>query len=85
MHLATGVIGRVWVPAELALWGWGRVSTEVSCLHGWSCLPAGIVARFPLAHPLEDMVQPQDVPHLMDHGVRVARHAVIRGAEDNST
>lgn len=85
MHLATGVIGRVWVPTELTLWGRGGVSAEVSRLHRRSCLPAGIVTRFPLAHSLKDMVQPQDMSHFVDHGVRVAMHTIISRVEDNTT
>lgn len=85
MRLATGVIGRVWVPTELTLWGRGGVSTEVSRLHRRSCLPAGIVTRFPLAHSLKDMVQPQDMSHFVDHGVRVAMHTIISRVEDNTT
>lgn len=85
MCLATGVIGRVWIPTEFTLWGGGSVSTEVSCLHGWSGLPAGIVTRFPLAHSLKDVVEPQDMPHFVDHGVGVAVHAVVSRVEDDST
>lgn len=84
MRLATGVIGRVWIPAEFALWGGGSVGTKVSGLHRWSGLPAGIVTRFPLAHSLKDVVQPQDVSHFVDHGVGVAVHAVVSGVEDNA-
>lgn len=85
MCLATGVIGRVWIPAEFTLWGGGSVSTEVSCLHGWSGLPAGIVTRLPLAHSLKDMVEPQNMSHFVDHGVGVAMHAIVSRIEDNST
>lgn len=32
---------------------------------------AWVITGFPLAHPLEDMVQPKDVAHLMDHSIVV--------------
>lgn len=85
MCLATGVIGGVWIPTEFTLWGGSGVSTEVSRFHGWSCLSAGIITRFPLTHSLEDMVQSQDMSHFVDHGVRVAMHTIISRVEDNST
>lgn len=84
MCLATGVVGRVWISAEFTLRGGGSVSTQISRLHGGSGLPAGIVTRFPFTHSLEDVVQPQDVPHFVDHGVGVAVHAIVSRVEDNS-
>lgn len=85
MCLAAGIIGRVWIPTEFTLWGGGSVGTEVSRLHRRSSLPAGIVTRFPLTHSLKDMVQPQDMSHFVDHGIRVAMHTIISRVEDNST
>ena len=82
---ATGVIGGLWVLAQLTLGSGSRVGTEVSRIHGRHCLPAGVIAGFSFTDPFEDMVESQNMPHLMDHDVGVARHAVIGWIEDNTT
>lgn len=85
MGEATGIIGRLWVPAQLTLGSGGSVSTEVSRIHGRHRFPAGVIARFSFTDPFEDMVESQDMPHLMDHDVGMARHAIIGWIEDNAT
>lgn len=85
MGKAAGIIGRLWVLAQLALGSGGSVCTEVSCVHGGHCLPAGVIAGFSFTDPFEDMVESQDMPHLVDHGVGMARHPVIDGVEDHAT
>lgn len=85
MGEATGVIGRLWVLAQLTLGSRGSVSTEVSRIHGRHGLPTGVITGFPLTDPFEDMVESQDMPHLMDHNVGMARHAIIGWVEDNAT
>lgn len=82
---ATGVIGRLWVLAQLTLGSRGSVGTEVSRLHGWHCLPTGIITGFSLTDPFEDVVESQDMSHFMDHDIGMARHAVIRWVEDHAT
>lgn len=85
MGETTGVIGRLWVLAQLTLGSGGSVGTEVSSLHRWHRLPTGVVAGFSFTDPFEDMVESQDMPHLVDHDIDVARHAIIRWVEDNAT
>ena len=85
MGEATGVIDRLWVLAQLTLGSGGSVGTEVSCIHGRHRLPAGVVTGFSFTDPFEDMVESQDMPHLVDHDVGVARHAIIGWVEDNTT
>lgn len=82
---AAGVIGRLWVPAQLTLGSGRSVGTEVSCVHGGHCFPAGVIAGFSFTDPFEDMVESQDMPHLMDHDVGMARHPIIGRVEDNAT
>lgn len=82
---ATGVIGRLRVLAQLTLGSRGGVGTEVSCLHGWHRLPTGIVTGFSFTDPFEDVVESQDMPHFVDHDIGMARHAIIRGVEDDTT
>lgn len=38
---------------------------------------ARIITGLPLAHTLEDMVEAQDVTHLVDHGVPVAHSSKV--------
>lgn len=85
MGKAASVIGRLRVLAQLTLGSGRSVSTEVSCVHGGHCLPAGVIAGFSFTDPFEDMVESQDMPHLMDHDVGMARHSVIGWVEDNAT
>lgn len=84
MGEAAGVVGRLRVLAQLTLGGGGSVGAEVSCLHGRHGLPAGVLAGFSLTDPFEDMVEPQDMPHLMYHDVGVARRAIVGWVEDNT-
>lgn len=82
---AAGVISWLWVPAELALGCGSSVSTQVSCLHGWHCLSTGVITGFSFADSFEYMVETQDMSHLMDHDVGVAKHTVIGWVEDDTT
>jgi hypothetical protein len=82
---ATGVISWLWVPTQLALGCGSSVSTQVSCLHGWHCLSTGIITGFSFTDSFEYMVESQDMSHLMDHDVGVAKHAIIGWVEDNTT
>lgn len=85
MGEATGVIDRLWVLAQLTLGSRGSVSTEVSRIHGWHCFPTGVITGFPLTDPFEDMVESEDMSHLVDHDVGMAGHAIIGWVEDNAT
>lgn len=46
---------------------------------------ARVIAGVPLAHPLEDMVQSQNVAHLMNHGVLMAQCAKVGRVQDHAT
>lgn len=43
----------------------------------FACYLTWIITGVPLAHPFENMVQSQDVAHLMDHGVLMANHTKV--------
>lgn len=85
MGKTADVISWLWVPTQPTLGCRSSISTEVSCLHGWHCLSTGIITGFFFTDSFEYMVESQDMSHLMDHGVGVARHAVIGWVEDDTT
>ena len=80
-----GVVDGVRVMASLGFGGGGRVGAEVARLHGGRGLPARVITWLAFTDPLEDVIQAQDVPHLVDHGVVVSDGAKIRRVQDHST
>lgn len=51
----------------------------------WQGYLTWVITGIPLAHPLEDMVQSQDVAHLMDHGVLVTHGTKVGWVQHHST
>lgn len=85
MTPATGVVSRLRVPAVFVLGRGVGISTQVTCLQGGLCLPAGVVTRLYLRDPSEDMVEAQTVTDLMDHGVSVTKSAIKGRIQHNPT
>lgn len=85
MNEATRIVGGLWILAQLTLGGGGRVGAQVSCFHGRHRLPAGVVTGFPFTNSLEHVIESQDMSHLMNHDVGVARHAIIGWIENYAT
>lgn len=76
MPRAAGFIARFRIVAAFVLGSWVSVGTQVSCLHRGLRLQTGVVARLDLRYTPKDVVQPEAVADLVDHGVRVAEGAV---------
>lgn len=76
MPRAAGFIPWFRIMAAFVFGSWVSVRTQVSCLHRGLCLQTGIVARLDLRYTPKDMVKPEAVANLVDHGVGVAEGAV---------
>lgn len=81
---SAGVVDRPGISARFGLRCWSGVGTEVAGFHRGRGLLTRIVTRLALAYPLEDVVQSENVAHLMDHGVVVTHGAEVRRVEDHS-
>ena len=81
----TGVVARLRVSAVLVLGCGVSVFTQISCLQRGLSLQTRIVTRLNLRDPPENVVQPETVADLMDHGVGVTKCAVEGGVQNNTT
>lgn len=82
---STGVIARPGVPTQLVLGGRVGVAAQVPSLKGGLCFHAGVAAGEDLGDAAEDVVEPQAVPDLVDHGVCVPRDPIEGGVQHDAT
>lgn len=71
---------------------WGNIWAiydVVKIMKSWNLLLISyltwIITGVPLAHPLEDMIESQNVAHLMDHGVLVANGTKVGWVQNHTT
>lgn len=85
MPRAAGFISWFWIMAAFVFGSWVSIRTQVSCLHRGLRLQTGVVARLDFRYTPKDMVQPETVADLVDHGVGVAEGAVEGRVEHDTT
>lgn len=81
----TAVTDGIWITTELAFGSRWCISTKISRFHGWCRFPAWVITGFLFIHPLEYVVEPQDMSYFMYHGICMTWYTIVGRIQDHST